>query len=141
MCVMEDRPPGQGLDGSRAANAEIQQIFVRTLAGKSITLEVEPSDTSENGQAHMQDKEDHSIQKVHLVLHVRGGIIEPFLRQLARKYNCDKIIHCRCHACLHPHAVSCRKKCGHTNLCPRRSSGQEAGGLRSARLAGTSACR
>ena len=31
---------------------------------------------------------------LHLVLRLRGGIIEPSLRQLAQKYNCDKMI-CR----------------------------------------------
>lgn len=31
---------------------------------------------------------------LHLVLRLRGGIIEPSLRQLAQRYNCDKMI-CR----------------------------------------------
>ena len=34
---------------------------------------------------------------LHLVLRLRGGIIEPSLRQLAQKYNCDKMI-CRKYA-------------------------------------------
>ena len=33
------------------------QIFVKTLTGKTITLEVEPSDTMENVKAKIQDKE------------------------------------------------------------------------------------
>jgi ubiquitin C len=33
------------------------QIFVKTLTGKTIALEVEPSDTVENVKAKIQDKE------------------------------------------------------------------------------------
>ncbi len=33
------------------------QIFVKTLTGRTITLEVEPSDTIENVKAKIQDKE------------------------------------------------------------------------------------
>ncbi|KAF3903116.1 Ubiquitin [Orbilia brochopaga] len=68
---------------------------------------------------------DYNIQKestLHLVLRLRGGIIEPSLKALASKYNCDKMICRKCYARLPPRATNCRKKkCGHTNqLRPKK---------------------
>jgi len=40
-----------------AINASAMQIFVETLTGKTITLDVEPSDSIDNAKQKIQDKE------------------------------------------------------------------------------------
>ena len=50
------------------------QIFVKTLMGKTITLEVKPSDSIENVKAKIQDQEGILAGRIKLVF--AGKILE-----------------------------------------------------------------
>ena len=59
---------------------------------------------------------------IEVLFKMAGGVIEPTLAALARKYNCDKMVCRKCYARLPLRAHNCRKKkCGHSNhLRPKK---------------------
>jgi large subunit ribosomal protein L40e len=117
------------------------QILCRTLTGRTVTLDVDALSTAgsvcaaSNAKAGIRAHVDCRLlvngkqlsaddalpavsagAEVSVLARGRGGVIEPSLVVLAKKYNQDKKV-CRiCYARLPIRATNCRKKkCGHTN--------------------------
>merc|ERR1711964_262950 len=99
----QEQDPGQGRHSTRPAAIDFRRKATR---GRTNSLRLQHPEVS----------------TLHLVLRLRGGIIEPSLKALASKFNCDKMICRKCYARLPPRATNCRKKkCGHTNqLRPKK---------------------
>ena len=124
------------------------QLLVKTVSGRTLALEVQPSETVEDVKMMLQEKEnidyynqrmvfagkeledsqtigDYNIAEdatVEVLFKLAGGVIEPTLAALAKKYNCEKMICRKCYSRLPPRAHNCRKKrCGHSNhLRPKK---------------------
>ena len=124
------------------------QLFARGLEGASLTVDVKRSSTAAEvcsalcAKAGLPADEVRLVfegkqldastslevcgidagSTVHMLPRLVGGVIEPSLVVLAKKYNQEKKV-CRiCYARLPVRATNCRKKiCGHTNqLRPKK---------------------
>lgn len=124
------------------------QLFVRTVSGRTLPLQVESGETVETVKQMLQERENVDVDHQRLVFagkelddsqtlesynlkgdetlemlfKIAGGVIEPTLAALAKKYNCDKMVCRKCYARLPLRAHNCRKKkCGHSNhLRPKK---------------------
>ena len=124
------------------------QLFVRTVSGRTLPLQVESGETVEAVKQMLQERENVDVDHQRLVFagkelddsktlesynlkgdetlemlfKIAGGVIEPTLAALAKKYNCEKMVCRKCYARLPLRAHNCRKKkCGHSNhLRPKK---------------------
>ncbi|CAM9108413.1 unnamed protein product [Ectocarpus sp. 8 AP-2014] len=116
------------------------QIFGKTLTGRTITLDVAPSDTIDGVKQTIQDLEgipasqqrlvfaakqledgrtlsDYNVEQarelestLQVLLSLRGGVYDPSLAALAKTFNTEKMVCRKCYARLPPRAKNCRKK-------------------------------
>merc|ERR1712178_532695 len=120
------------------------QIYIKTLTGKTLTMDIEEETTVQDVKVHISLMEgvmytnqklifggklindqdllkDLNIQDnstIDLVVTLKGGAtstMDPAIVELSKKYNHDKKICRGCYCTLPPRAKKCRKrKCGHT---------------------------
>ena len=123
-------------------------LLVKTVSGRTVSLDVAPTETVESVKKQLQERENVDFYNqrlvfagkeledkemissyplseeatVEMLFKIAGGVIEPTLAALAKTYNCDKMICRKCYARLPPRAHNCRKKkCGHSNhLRPKK---------------------